>query len=116
MTTTITAPGITLNEAEAAAAEGIAAMPADLVALRNEKIQLDEQISALEARKKEIRDIFGARLESMGLQGFSLNGKVHARRSEVHTTRLDSGKLKEKHPKIWAAFAKVTDSVRVVID
>lgn len=116
MTATASAPALPLDEQAAALAEGIAEMPADLVALREEKIALQERKDALESRIAEIRDIFGKRLEEDGLQGYTYHGKVHARRSEVRTPRLDTKALKEKHPKIFAAFTKVTESVRVVIN
>jgi hypothetical protein len=116
MTTIIDAPAITLDETEAAAHEALAPMPADLIALRAEKLLLDQQIDALKERKDAIRDIFGKRLEDLGLQGFVLNGKVHARRSEVHTGRLDGEALKKRHPKLYAQFLKFTDSIRVTIN
>lgn len=103
-------------EVEAALDEGLAEMPADLIPLRNEKLALDEQIDLLTARKKEITDAFGERLKTDGLQGFMLYGKVHARRSEVTNSRVDSKKLKTEMPHVFAKFLKVTKSVRITVN
>lgn len=116
MTDTLTAPAVQLDETEAAQLEGLAPMPQDLISKRQERLALKEQRDAIQARMDEIRDEFGARLEAEGLQGFVLNGKVHARRSVVQTRRVDSKKLKEKHPQIWRAFSILTESVRIVVD
>ena len=107
---------VTMNEREAAEAEGLVEMPLDLIALRDRKLQLDEQKDALVAEIDKIKETFAQRMEAYGVQGFVLNGKVHARRSEVKTSRIDSKALKEAHPRLWAAFSKVTESVRVVIN
>ncbi len=106
----------TTEELEAAALEGIIDMPDDLIALRNEKLALGEEIDRLTSRKKEITDAFGERLKSEGMQGFILYGKVHARRSEVSTSRVDSKKLKDEMPHLHAKYLKVTKSVRVVVN
>lgn len=116
MTTTLTAPAVTLDETEAAEAEGIATMPSDLVALRERKLVLDAQKAVIEEELTAIRDTFGKRLLEAGLQGYTFGGKVHARRSEVLTNRIDTEKLKAKHPQIYRAFLKATTSVRVVIN
>lgn len=116
MTTTATAPAVSLEETDALTLEALAPMPQDLIALREEKIAIQERIDALETRKKEIRDIFGQRLLDDGLQGYLLHGKVHARRTVVRSPRLDSKALKDKHPRIYAAFVKITESVRIVVD
>ena len=100
----------------AALEEGLAPMPAHLIPLRDESNDLKEQIEALTARRDEIKDIFSKTLESNGLQGFLLNGKVHARRSKVTNTRLDAKKLKEEHPLLHAKYVIITQSVRVVIN
>ena len=109
------APAVTLDETEAAAAEALAPMPADLVALRERKLKLAEQRDLLNEQIDEIKGIFATRLVEDGLQGYVLAGKVHARRSLVRTSRLDSKKLKEKHPRIFAAFQTVTETVRINI-
>lgn len=116
MTATTTAPPVQLDEAEAAALEGIAPMPLDLIALREKKLRLSEERDALNAQIDEIKATFAERLEAYGVQGFELNGKVHARKSLVRTPRLDTKKFKAAHPKIWAAFTVVTTSVRVTIN
>ena len=116
MTATITAPAVPLSEQEAAAAEGLVEMPVDLVALRNRKLALDEQKDAIIAEIDQIKATFDQRMAAYGVQGFVLNGKVHARRSEVKTSRVDTKKLKEAHPRIFAAFLKVTESVRITIN
>jgi len=116
MTATTTAPAITLDEQEAAALEGTVAMPSDLVILRNKKLELQAERDRINADIDEIKAEFDRRMKIDGVQGYVLDGKVHARRSEVHTTRVDSARLKEKHPKIYAAFLKVTESVRITIN
>lgn len=100
----------------AAALEGLAVMPAHLIPLRDEFLSLKDQLDKLEARKNEIRDIFGEELKAGGFQGFLLYGKVHARRSPVTNTTVDGKKLKDKMPHIWKEFIKVTNSVRVTIN
>lgn len=119
MTTTmscITAPPVPLDETEAAQLEALATMPADLVILRNRKLELDEEVAARRVEIDRIKAVFDARLQADNVQGYVLNGKVHGRRSEVTTTRVDSAALKEKHPRIYKAFLKVTKSVRITIN
>ena len=116
MTATITAPGVTLDEQEAASLEGVTQMPLDLIALRNRKLALDEQKDAIIAEIDKIKETFALRMVAYGVQGFELNGKIHARRSEVKTTRIDSKKFKAAHPRLWAAFSTVTESVRITIN
>lgn len=116
MTTTTTAPAVTLDETEAAQAEALAVMPADLVALRARKLQLDEQKDLLTEEIEKIKGIFADRLVADGLQGYVYAGKVHARRSEGTSTRVDSKLLKEKHPQIYRAFLKTTHYVRMTIN
>ena len=103
------------EETEAAALEGLAPMPADLIPLREEKRQLDEQLEVLNNRVSEIKETFGKRLEEAGLQGFLLNGKVHARVSHGTRHTIDSKKLKEQMPHIWERFMRATKyrSIRV---
>lgn len=105
-----------LTEAEAAELEGLAPMPADLIELREEKLALDKQIEELEGRKNEIKEIFGKRLEADGMQGFLLHGKVHARVTYGTRHGVDSKKLKEKMPHIWAQFMKITKYRSVTIN
>lgn len=114
--TTITAPGVTLDETEAAEAELLAPMPADVIALRERKLTLQAQVDLLNEEIGKIKDTVGQRLQEEGLQGYMYGGKVHARRSIVVSKRVDSKKLKEKHPRIWAAFLTTTESVRVTIN
>lgn len=114
--TITTAPPVPLNETEAAQLEGLAPMPSDLVTLRNRKLELDEQASAIKVEIDAIKATFDQRLQAEGVQGFVLNGKVHGRRSEVTTARVDAALLKEKHPRIYKAFLKVTKSVRITIN
>lgn len=104
------------EEDEAAALEGLAKMPEDLIPLREEKIALDEQIDALTARKKEIQDTFGKRLDERGLVGFLLNGKVHARVTVGTRTGIDGKKLKDEKPSIWKKYLKTTAYRSVRID
>ena len=103
-------------EVEAALLEGLAEMPADLIPLRNEFLANKEAADALKARQDEIKSTFADKLVEEGLQGFLLHGKVHARRSEVTNTRIDSNALKEKLPHIWQQFVKTTKSVRVTVN
>lgn len=99
---------ITPEETAAAELEALAPMPADLVPLREEKRQLDDQLEILNARVHDIKEIFGKRLEEDGKQGYILHGKVHARVSYGTRHGVDSKKLKEQLPHIWQQFMKIT--------
>ena len=96
------------EEVQAALDEGLAPMPPAVVALRTEKLALDAQIDELTARKKAIQEEVGKQLDAAGLVGFVFNGKVRARVTNGTRSTVDGKKLKEKHPKIWAAFLKTT--------
>lgn len=98
---------LTQEELDAAELESIVPMPEDLIPLRQEKLALDAQLEVLEARKKEIQEIFGKRLDEMGKVGFILHGKVHARVSQGTRSDIDKKKLKEQMPHIYAQFLKV---------
>lgn len=104
------------EEAEAQMAEGLAPMPEDLVALRQEKLELDDQIDALNARKEEIKDIFGEKLKDEGLVGFMLHGKVHARRSNRTRTDVDRKRLKDELPEVYKNYLKTTSYVSITIN
>lgn len=101
---------------DAALLEGLAPMPAHLIPLRDESIALKEQIDELNARREDIKESFAKELQDSGLQGYILNGKVHARVSEVINTRVDAKELKLKMPHIYAKFLKVTKSVRTTVN
>lgn len=113
--TQMTETMLTQEEIAAAELEALAPMPADLIPLREEKRQLDDQLEILNARVTEIKETFAKRLEEEGKQGYLLHGKVHARVSHGTRTGIDSKKLKEQMPHIWERFVKVTKyrSVRV---
>lgn len=102
-------------DVDAAALEGLAIMPAHLIPLRDEFLNLKEQIDVLEARRDEIKEAFDTELRDNNLQGFILHGKVKSRRSDVTNTRLDARALKEKLPAIYAQYVKITKSVRLTI-
>lgn len=117
MDTTLAGPAVTLIESEAQLQEGLLAIDGDVPLLLKVK-----EFDTLRAQKKEldkqmdvIKRDFGATLEANGLQAFTVGGKAIVRLSEVTTHRLDSEKLKLKHPRIWAAFQKVTVAKRVTI-
>jgi len=94
--------------AEAAELEGLAPMPAELEGLRLEKLEIDKQKALLEQRLTEIKDEFGKRLEADGLQGYVVDGKVHARVSHGTRTGVDAKKLKAEMPHIWSKYLKTT--------
>lgn len=104
------------TELEAQLNEGLAPMPAEMIALREESNVLKEQIDALTARRNEIKEIFGKHLEDEGLQGFLLNGKVHARVTYGTRTTVDSKELKEKMPHIWKKFLKTTKYTSITVN
>lgn len=104
------------EELQAQLDEGLAPMPEDMVELREESRSLKEQIDALTARRNEIKDLFGERLEAEGLQGFLLHGKVHARVTYGTRTSVDSKELKAQMPHIWKRFLKTTSYRSVTID
>lgn len=117
MDTLATAPAVTLLESEAQQQEGLFAIDND-VALQLKIKEFDtlrEQKKELDLKMDKIKRDFGATLEANGLQAFTVGGKAIVRLSEVTTHRLDSEKLKLKHPRIWAAFQKVTVAKRVTI-
>jgi predicted phage-related endonuclease len=112
------AAAVAAVEAEIAAAaelEGLAPMPEDLIALRAEKLLIDQEKDKLEARLREIKDTFGDRLTADGLQGYILNGKVKARRSPGTRTSVDGKRLKEELPHIYQNFLKTTPYVSINI-
>lgn len=90
-------------------------MPADLAPLREEKLAIDKQMETLDARKKDIQEIFGARLKAEGLVGYTIDRKVRARRSPGTRDGIDMKALRAKHPKIAAAFKTVTPYVSIRI-
>lgn len=111
------APAVTLIEAEAQEQEGLLAIDDNIElqlkvkefdTLRKQKKELDAQMDVIK------RDL-GATLEANHLQAFTVGGKAIVRISDVETRTVDSKKLKEKHPKIWLAFLKITQSKRVTI-
>lgn len=104
------------EEAEAQLAEGLAPMPEDLIALRQEKLELDEKLDELAARKREIQDTFGERLQDAGLVGFMLHGKVHARRKNGTRTDVDRKRLKDELPEVYANYLKTTEYVSITIN
>lgn len=104
------------TEQTAALEEGLAEMPAELIEKREEFLVLKEQRDEINDQMSKIKDAFGDALKDQGLQGFLLHGKVHARRSEVITNRVDSGELKAKMPHIWKRFLKVSKSVRITVN
>lgn len=99
----------------AAALEGLAPMPDDLIPLRTRRLALMKRRDKLDEELDQIRDEFAERLEEDNLQGFILDGKVRARRSEVHNTRLDTKAIKAELPDVFAKYSKVTKSVRINI-
>lgn len=103
--TTITdVPAVSLDETEAAELEGVAPLPADLVALLSEARVVKEQLEVLEARKKEIRDIFKDRLVLLGLVGFVVNGKVKIRKSVYTKDGFNVKDFAAKHPVLFRRF------------
>lgn len=105
----------TLNETEAALAEGLAPMPEDLTVDRLRLLALKEKRDELEAEINELRGRFADRMQEAGVTGFILNGKVRARTSTVQTSRIDSRKLANELPAVHAQYLKVTESVRVTV-
>lgn len=108
---------VTLVEAEAQELEGLCAVDTNTVVLLKIKEfdTLREQKKAIDLKMDVIKRNLGATLEKNHLQAFTVGGKAIVRLSEVTTHTLDSIKLKAKHPRIWAAFQKVTVAKRVTI-
>ena len=106
------------TEVEAAELEGLLPVDADhelqgkILLARALKQRRDLATAEYNAAKDEL----GAALAAANLQGFTLEGKVVVRRSFVRTPRFDSKGFKEKHPKLYAAFVNVTESIRITID
>lgn len=116
MAATIAAKTQPQEETDAALLEGLAPMPADLVALRNEKVALDDQVSLLNERLREIKDTFADRLHADNLVGYTLGSKVKARESHGTRTTVDSKQLKAEMPHIWAKYSKTTPYTSIRID
>jgi hypothetical protein len=110
---------LSITEAEAAELESLSPLPQELALIRAEWLALKEQENHVKARLNEKRDALGAALEAAGLQGFTVDGRVVVRRSEVTTNALDTAKIKKDDPalfgRLFQSFAKVTKSVRVNI-
>jgi len=103
-------------EVEAAELEGLAPMPEDMVALRDEANALRDEIDRLNERRNEIKETFGKYIEDNGLQGLVLHGKVHARVTYGTRHGVDSKKLKEEMPHIWSRFLKATKYRSVTVN
>jgi predicted phage-related endonuclease len=106
------------TEAEALELEALVSVDSntDIKAKIRQARSLKEKRDAAEKAYSDAKNELGSMLADAGLQGFTLNGKVVVRRSLVRTSRLDSKALKAKHPRIFAAFMKVTESIRVTVD
>lgn len=104
------------TEAQAAELESLLPMPEDLIPLREQKLELDKAKDEIQAQIDAIKAAFDARMLADQVQGYVLAGKVHARRSEVVTSRVDGKKLKAQLPQIFNRFLTVTKSVRVTIN
>jgi len=100
----------------AALAEGLADMPADLIPLRDEYLALKEERDNLVKTMDSIKGQFADYIKDNGLQGLILEGKVHARVSNVTNSRVDSKRLKAEMPTVHAKFLIVTKSQRVTVN
>lgn len=110
-------PSKNLNlDLAAALLEGLAPMPTNIEQLRTEKLMIDKQKEILEARLAEIKAEVGQELEANGLNGFILNGKVHARLTKGTRTTVDGKKLKDEMPHIYPQYLKVTPYQSVTIN
>lgn len=101
---------------DAALAEGLAPMPADLVSLRNESLSLSAEIDRLTARRDEIKASFSKRLEEDGLKGYILDGKVHARITQGNRSTIDSKQLRDAMPHIYAQYLRITPYTSIKIN
>ena len=111
MTTTITrttAPPVPLDETEAAQLEGLAPMPSDLVPLRERKLQLANEIAALEEELEQIKGTFNQRMKAAGVVGFTLLGKVRSRISTYDHPWIDQDDLRTRHPRIYKSVLRKT--------
>lgn len=110
-------PSKNLNlDLAAARLEGLAPMPANIEALRTEKLMLDKQKEIIDARLAEIKAAVGNELETEGLNGFILNGKVHARLTKGTRTTVDGKRLKDELPHIYPQYLKVTPYQSITIN
>jgi len=122
MTTTTTVatqvPGspTAVAELEAAELEGLVPITAEQLAAVRKYRRITKRIAELEAERKDIRDDFNHGLSVLGLQGLLHKGKVLVRRSVVHTPRINTKLLKERHPKIAAEVTEITESVRITVN
>lgn len=106
---------LTPTEAEAAELEALAPATAEVRKLVSVYHAAVARKEAAEEARVSARDRLGALLDADGLQGFTVGGKVVARASTVRTPRLDTAKLKAKHPRIFAMFTVVTVSKRITV-
>ena len=113
-----TAPAVTLVEVEAQAQEGLVPIDhnVELLLAIKEFNTLRKQKADIDVKMDVIKRSLGATLEENHLQAFTKGGKAIVRLSNVEVRTVDSKLLKEKHPKIWLAFLKITQSKRVWID
>lgn len=108
-------PTSTLTPTEAQAAELEGLKPANAAVLR--LITAHEDAKAAKVAAEKLRDAaakeLGKLLESGDLQGFTYGGKVVVRLSTVRTPRFENERFKLSHPRLWAAFTKITVSKRL---
>jgi hypothetical protein len=62
-----------------------------------------------------IKGTFDKRLQAAGVKGFTLLGKVRARRSEYDHVSVDQDGLRTKHPLIFKRFRRTTPVVSIKI-
>lgn len=110
-----------MTELTAAELEGIVTLDpstsADfaLVNLIEKFRTLDQSEKKLASDKAEVRKAILAEITERGAQALEVHGSVVARKSQVTKTGLDSKTFKVTHPRLWAKFSKVTESVRLTI-
>jgi hypothetical protein len=95
------------EELEAALAEGLAPMPAHLLAYREEKLELDRQIDLLKERKEEIKKLFNQYLATEGLKGYIVDGKPKVTRTPLSLSRFDGKTFVKENPVLAARYTVV---------
>lgn len=103
------------EETEAALDEGLAPMSDEVKALRMEKLAIDEQMDALRDRLTSIKSAVDEHMHNDGVVGYTLGGKVKARKSHGTRTSVDGKRLKEELPAVWSNYLKTTEYVSITI-
>lgn len=96
------------EEVEAALLEGLAPLPEELVALRDEYNELNQTIAELQKRKDAIKTIVGLHADMNGVSMFTV-GNVNVMGFNPRTSvSVDKKKLMNQYPDVFDAVTDVS--------